>query len=167
MGKGKGQTWKHVYTAVTRGQKRVYVIAQETTLYAAIRTREIPRNTRLGALIKERVVQHYMVTTPHKTPPGCGPRQSAQTPTGPPSSCSQLTLLQPRRLWEADRLKLEAPEFSMNDKGQASSHAASDRSRELSVDQPAATAGNKRPSTEAQETAIKQPRTTAAYDVTI
>ncbi|KAF4079735.1 hypothetical protein AMELA_G00181670 [Ameiurus melas] len=44
---GIPQTWKHVYTAVTRGQSRVYVIAKKDGLENAIRRHVIKRNTRL------------------------------------------------------------------------------------------------------------------------
>uniref|UniRef100_A0AAZ3SIM6 DNA helicase B winged helix domain-containing protein n=1 Tax=Oncorhynchus tshawytscha TaxID=74940 RepID=A0AAZ3SIM6_ONCTS len=57
LGNGSVQTWKHVYTAVTRGQKRVYVIAKQEGMASAIKRRIIPRNTRLGTLVKELLVQ--------------------------------------------------------------------------------------------------------------
>lgn len=44
---GIPQTWKHVYTAVTRGQSRVYVLAKKDGLENAIRRHVIKRNTRL------------------------------------------------------------------------------------------------------------------------
>ncbi|XP_046729054.1 DNA helicase B [Silurus meridionalis] len=48
---GISQTWKHVYTAVTRGQSRVYVITKMNGLENAIRGHVIKRNTRLEALV--------------------------------------------------------------------------------------------------------------------
>lgn len=45
------QTWKHVYTAVTRGQSRVYVIVRKNGLETAIRAHVTNRNTRLGGLV--------------------------------------------------------------------------------------------------------------------
>ncbi|KAK3518038.1 hypothetical protein QTP70_033199 [Hemibagrus guttatus] len=50
---GNNQTWKHVYTAVTRGQHRVYVIAKQGGLQNAIRGRVIKRDTRLEGLVMD------------------------------------------------------------------------------------------------------------------
>lgn len=50
---GIPQTWQHVYTAVTRGQSRVYVITQKNGLENAIRRHVIKRNTRLEGLVSE------------------------------------------------------------------------------------------------------------------
>uniref|UniRef100_A0A8C2A6W2 Helicase (DNA) B n=1 Tax=Cyprinus carpio TaxID=7962 RepID=A0A8C2A6W2_CYPCA len=47
------QNWQHVYTAVTRGQKRVYVVGRERDLAGAIEKRITPRNTRLRGRVKE------------------------------------------------------------------------------------------------------------------
>uniref|UniRef100_A0A8C2HX02 Helicase (DNA) B n=1 Tax=Cyprinus carpio TaxID=7962 RepID=A0A8C2HX02_CYPCA len=51
------QNWQHVYTAVTRGQKRVYVVGRERDLAGAIEKRITPRNTRLRGHVKEIVAQ--------------------------------------------------------------------------------------------------------------
>ncbi|XP_016130261.1 DNA helicase B-like isoform X1 [Sinocyclocheilus grahami] len=51
------QNWQHVYTAVTRGQKRVYVVGRERDLEGAIAKRITPRNTRLRGRVKEIVAQ--------------------------------------------------------------------------------------------------------------
>lgn len=51
VGTGHCQTWRHVYTAVTRGRERVYVIAEEEGLKRAIEWREKPRKTRLEELL--------------------------------------------------------------------------------------------------------------------
>ncbi|XP_066524744.1 DNA helicase B [Hoplias malabaricus] len=55
VGDGKFQNWKHVYTAVTRGQQRVYVIAKQNGLQNAIQRRVINRNTRLAGLVTDMV----------------------------------------------------------------------------------------------------------------
>ncbi|XP_003405632.1 DNA helicase B isoform X1 [Loxodonta africana] len=47
VGKAGRQHWQHVYTAVTRGRSRVYVIAEESQLRSAIKRHSIPRKTRL------------------------------------------------------------------------------------------------------------------------
>ena len=41
------QNWQHVYTAVTRGRKSVYIIGREDILRNAIRRSEIKRQTSL------------------------------------------------------------------------------------------------------------------------
>ncbi|XP_036812511.1 DNA helicase B [Oncorhynchus mykiss] len=98
LGNGSVQTWKHVYTAVTRGQKRVYVIAKQEGMASAIKRRIIPRNTRLGTLVKELLVQpgaegqdqpdqnQPQPGTPRRAAPGFGPTQTtplaSQTPSG-------------------------------------------------------------------------------------
>uniref|UniRef100_A0A8C3VVR1 DNA helicase B n=1 Tax=Catagonus wagneri TaxID=51154 RepID=A0A8C3VVR1_9CETA len=47
VGKAGRQHWQHVYTAVTRGRCRVYVIAEESQLRSAILRKSVPRKTRL------------------------------------------------------------------------------------------------------------------------
>ncbi|XP_064796995.1 DNA helicase B-like [Oncorhynchus masou masou] len=95
LGNGSVQTWKHVYTAVTRGQKRVYVIAKQEGMASAIRRRIIPRNTRLGTLVKELLVQpggHDQPDqnqpppgTPRRAAPGFGPTQTTPLASQTPS----------------------------------------------------------------------------------
>ncbi|XP_072529579.1 DNA helicase B [Salminus brasiliensis] len=55
LGNGVCQNWKHVYTAVTRGQQRVYVIAKDGCLEEAIRGQVIKRNTRLAGLVTDMI----------------------------------------------------------------------------------------------------------------
>lgn len=52
---GAYQNWKHVYTAVTRGEERVYIIAKNSDLRKAIPGQVINRSTRLAGLISEMV----------------------------------------------------------------------------------------------------------------
>uniref|UniRef100_A0A4W5LGV5 Helicase (DNA) B n=1 Tax=Hucho hucho TaxID=62062 RepID=A0A4W5LGV5_9TELE len=100
LGNGSVQTWKHVYTAVTRGQKRVYVIAKQEGMASAIKRRIIPRNTRLGTLVKELLVQpgaggaegqdqpdqdQPQPGTPRRAAPGFGPTQSTPLASQTPS----------------------------------------------------------------------------------
>uniref|UniRef100_A0A8C2VXR0 DNA helicase B n=1 Tax=Chinchilla lanigera TaxID=34839 RepID=A0A8C2VXR0_CHILA len=47
VGKAGRQHWQHVYTAVTRGRCRVYVIAEESQLQSAVRRPNLLRQTRL------------------------------------------------------------------------------------------------------------------------
>ncbi|KAL0967249.1 hypothetical protein UPYG_G00249810 [Umbra pygmaea] len=89
LGNGSVQTWKHVYTAVTRGQKRVYVIARREGMESAIRRRIIPRNTRLGTLAKKLRSQSGP-GTPLRPDPGFG-----STQTTPQTSIPLRRLLSP------------------------------------------------------------------------
>ncbi|XP_029600999.1 DNA helicase B-like isoform X2 [Salmo trutta] len=106
LGNGSVQTWKHVYTAVTRGQKRVYVIAKQEGMASAIKRHIIPRNTRLGTLVKELLVQpgaegqdqpdqnQPQSGTPRRAAPGFGPTQtpswSLRTPYRTPIAAPRL-----------------------------------------------------------------------------
>lgn len=49
------QHWQHVYTAVTRGRCRVYVIAEEMHLRKAITNNNFPRKTRLQRFLREAI----------------------------------------------------------------------------------------------------------------
>ncbi|XP_051976730.1 DNA helicase B-like isoform X2 [Xyrauchen texanus] len=57
LGDGWGQNWQHVYTAVTRGQKRVYVVGRVNDIERAMKKPVIPRNTRLGSHIRSIVAR--------------------------------------------------------------------------------------------------------------
>ncbi|XP_015266010.1 PREDICTED: DNA helicase B [Gekko japonicus] len=47
VGNAGRQNWQHVYTAVTRGCSRVYIVAEEAKLQKAIANKEFPRKTHL------------------------------------------------------------------------------------------------------------------------
>ncbi|XP_077194858.1 DNA helicase B [Paroedura picta] len=47
VGNAGRQNWQHVYTAVTRGRSRVYIVAEEVKLQKAIANREFRRKTHL------------------------------------------------------------------------------------------------------------------------
>ncbi|KFU98415.1 DNA helicase B, partial [Pterocles gutturalis] len=51
------QHWQHVYTAVTRGRCRVYVIAEEMHLRKAVMNRSMPRKTRLQRFLREAIIE--------------------------------------------------------------------------------------------------------------
>ncbi|XP_072719264.1 DNA helicase B [Ciconia boyciana] len=51
------QHWQHVYTAVTRGRCRVYVIAEETHLRKAVTNKNMPRKTRLQRFLREAIAE--------------------------------------------------------------------------------------------------------------
>ncbi|NXR11916.1 HELB helicase, partial [Semnornis frantzii] len=51
------QHWQHVYTAVTRGRCRVYVIAEEQHLRRAVTNKNVPRKTRLQRFLREAIAE--------------------------------------------------------------------------------------------------------------
>ncbi|NXF84987.1 HELB helicase, partial [Eubucco bourcierii] len=51
------QHWQHVYTAVTRGRCRVYVIAEEQHLRRAVTNKNLPRKTRLQRFLREAIAE--------------------------------------------------------------------------------------------------------------
>ncbi|NXA33692.1 HELB helicase, partial [Eudromia elegans] len=51
------QHWQHVYTAVTRGRRRVYVIAEEMHLSKAVTNKNRPRKTRLQKFLRETIAE--------------------------------------------------------------------------------------------------------------
>ncbi|XP_055986753.1 DNA helicase B [Sorex fumeus] len=55
VGRAGRQHWQHVYTAVTRGRRRVYVIAEESQLRSAIARNSIPRKTRLKHFLQSQL----------------------------------------------------------------------------------------------------------------
>ncbi|KAK2498378.1 hypothetical protein MC885_011891 [Smutsia gigantea] len=55
VGKAGRQHWQHVYTAVTRGRCRVYVIAEESQLRSAIMRNNVPRKTRLKHFLQNKL----------------------------------------------------------------------------------------------------------------
>ncbi len=96
LGDSIAQNWQHVYTAVTRGQKRVYVVGREHDLEGAIKRWIIPRNTQLCRFVTNAVSQpgpeasltpsacsQNQVETPVNH--GFGPSQSTPVATQTPS----------------------------------------------------------------------------------
>ncbi|CAO2582211.1 DNA helicase B [Lemmus lemmus] len=86
LGKAGRQHWQHVYTAVTRGRSRVYVIAQESELKSAIRKRSFPRKTRLKHFLQKQLSS--ACASPADFPsqpssPGVGGTPGSQPPASP------------------------------------------------------------------------------------
>ena len=48
VGDHRAQNWKHVYTAVTRGRKAVFLVGKESELRQAVWERDRPRRSRLA-----------------------------------------------------------------------------------------------------------------------
>ncbi|XP_014685752.3 DNA helicase B [Equus asinus] len=59
VGKAGRQHWQHVYTAVTRGRCRVYVIAEESQLRSAISRNSFRRRTRLKHFLQNNLSMSY------------------------------------------------------------------------------------------------------------
>uniref|UniRef100_A0A8C0ZC47 DNA helicase B n=2 Tax=Cyanistes caeruleus TaxID=156563 RepID=A0A8C0ZC47_CYACU len=57
VGNAGRQHWQHVYTAVTRGRCRVYIVAEELHLRKAVKNKEITRKTRLQRFLREAVAE--------------------------------------------------------------------------------------------------------------
>ncbi|NWT69435.1 HELB helicase, partial [Prunella himalayana] len=57
VGNAGRQHWQHVYTAVTRGRCRVYVVAEELHLRRAVRNKEVTRKTRLQRFLREAIAE--------------------------------------------------------------------------------------------------------------
>uniref|UniRef100_A0A8C5Q2L3 DNA helicase B n=1 Tax=Leptobrachium leishanense TaxID=445787 RepID=A0A8C5Q2L3_9ANUR len=63
------QNWKHVYTAVTRGRKRVYIIAKMSQLDQAIANKARERKTRLQYRLNTLLQQSKNHSNPTHSPP--------------------------------------------------------------------------------------------------
>lgn len=57
VGNSGRQHWQHVYTAVTRGRCRVYIIAEEPHLRKAVTNKNVPRKTRLQRFLREAIAE--------------------------------------------------------------------------------------------------------------
>ncbi|NXO07305.1 HELB helicase, partial [Oriolus oriolus] len=57
VGNAGRQHWQHVYTAVTRGRCRVYIVAEEQHLKTAIKNKNVPRKTRLQRFLREAIAE--------------------------------------------------------------------------------------------------------------
>ncbi|XP_051885728.1 DNA helicase B isoform X2 [Pristis pectinata] len=57
VGTAGRQNWQHIYTAVTRGRQRVYVVTSEDQFTSAVTARSPQRNTRLRELLQEKLIK--------------------------------------------------------------------------------------------------------------
>lgn len=122
LGDSRGQNWQHVYTAVTRGQKRVYVVGKEDDIKRAIKKPIIPRKTRLCSLVKkvvappgaeETLTQSGISQSPVVTQ-DFGPSQSTptlHTPSFSQAFCRNTRPSCVRHLYK----NIEAPDTSLQD----------------------------------------------------
>ncbi|CAL8405194.1 unnamed protein product [Arctogadus glacialis] len=93
------QNWRAVYTAVTRGQKRVYVVSTEEGLQSALRRKPDPRLTRLAGLVKEKMVQMVKGSPRLQRDRRGSPRSTPQWAT--PQKATPGTKTVVKRLWGA------------------------------------------------------------------
>ncbi|XP_042324079.1 DNA helicase B isoform X2 [Sceloporus undulatus] len=64
VGNAGRQNWQHVYTAVTRGRCRVYIVAEEANLKAAIARENFHRKTCLQKRLKEALTEKMSSSQP-------------------------------------------------------------------------------------------------------
>ncbi|NWW89428.1 HELB helicase, partial [Rhynochetos jubatus] len=81
------QHWQHVYTAVTRGCCRVYVIAEELHLRRAVTNRHVPRKTRLQRFLKEAIAETSNCSNQTSSP--LTKSWQSQEPASPSASAAQ------------------------------------------------------------------------------
>ncbi|NXQ70528.1 HELB helicase, partial [Quiscalus mexicanus] len=79
VGNAGRQHWQHVYTAVTRGRCRVYIVAEELHLRRAVKSKEITRKTRLQKFLRETIAEtdNYAKQIP-STPMKCWQNQELE-----------------------------------------------------------------------------------------
>lgn len=89
VGRAGRQHWQHVYTAVTRGRCKVYVIAEESQLRRAISRNSVHRKTRLKYFLQSELSTSCAspadFASPSKSPGDSGGRStqpSSPLPTG-------------------------------------------------------------------------------------
>ncbi|XP_066039302.1 DNA helicase B isoform X1 [Chamaea fasciata] len=68
VGNAGRQHWQHVYTAVTRGRCRVYVVAEKQHLRRAVKNKEITRKTRLQRFLREAIAETNNCPTQMSSP---------------------------------------------------------------------------------------------------
>ncbi|NXF06319.1 HELB helicase, partial [Smithornis capensis] len=73
------QHWQHVYTAVTRGRCRVYVVAEELHLRRAVTNKNIPRKTRLQRFLREAIAERRNCSKQTSSPTKCWQSQELST----------------------------------------------------------------------------------------
>ncbi|NXO22894.1 HELB helicase, partial [Cisticola juncidis] len=80
VGNAGRQHWQHVYTAVTRGRCRVYVVAEEPHLRRAVKNKEITRKTRLQRFLREAIAETNNYPQQTSSPlVKCGQSQELET----------------------------------------------------------------------------------------
>lgn len=88
VGKAGRQDWQHVYTAVTRGRGRVYVIAEEAHLRSAVSRNNVRRKTRLKHFLQDRLSSGCPSPAEGAPPSGGGPSTPPPAPPAPAAAHS-------------------------------------------------------------------------------
>ncbi|XP_004429552.1 PREDICTED: DNA helicase B [Ceratotherium simum simum] len=101
VGRAGRQHWQHVYTAVTRGRCRVYVIAEESQLRSAIGRRSFPRRTRLKHFLQNDLSMSCATPADFASPSKSsgdngGPSGAPSTPPSASSTADTVTSAVPR-----------------------------------------------------------------------
>ncbi|XP_069844400.1 DNA helicase B [Dipodomys merriami] len=96
VGKAGRQHWQHVYTAVTRGRRRVYVIAEGSQLLSAIRKPNLPRKTRLKHFLQNKLSDSPEAPADSASQSSCcgdgaGPGTQPSVPRVPPAIANTAT----------------------------------------------------------------------------
>ncbi|XP_012873526.1 PREDICTED: DNA helicase B [Dipodomys ordii] len=96
VGKAGRQHWQHVYTAVTRGRRRVYVIAEGSQLLSAIRKPNLPRKTRLKHFLQNKLSDSPEAPADSASQSSCcgdgaGPGTQPSVPRVPPAMANTAT----------------------------------------------------------------------------
>ncbi|XP_057597773.1 DNA helicase B [Hippopotamus amphibius kiboko] len=85
VGKAGRQHWQHVYTAVTRGRCRVYVIAEESQLRSAVTKISVRRKTRLKHFLQNKLSESCASPAEFASP-SKSPEDSRRPSTQPSAS---------------------------------------------------------------------------------
>ncbi|KAM5287916.1 DNA helicase B [Ctenodactylus gundi] len=89
VGKAGRQHWQHVYTAVTRGRYRVYIIAEESQLRSAVKKHSYPRKTFLKHFLQNKLSISCDSPADLSQPESSGDSGGPSTP--PPASLPAAT----------------------------------------------------------------------------
>ncbi|XP_040838145.1 DNA helicase B isoform X1 [Ochotona curzoniae] len=113
VGKAGRQHWQHVYTAVTRGRCRVYVIAEESQLQAAIRRNDVTRKTRLKHFLQNKLSDDLLASqcSPSPSRSTGDHREDSTEPAAPRPAASPL----PMWKWNVETSDLSGSRDSLAD----------------------------------------------------
>ncbi|MBN3307996.1 HELB helicase, partial [Amia calva] len=108
LGAGGGESWQHVYTAVTRGRKRVYVVGEEKDFQRAMQWKLPKRNTQLRELLKQEL---YRGRSERAGEPASQANGTENPPSAPFRAASGLwpTQYTPLPTQSKESLKLHLP----------------------------------------------------------
>ncbi|XP_067906578.1 DNA helicase B [Heterodontus francisci] len=85
------QNWQHIYTAVTRGRQRVYVVTSENHFIKAVTAKSPRRNTRLRELLQQKLLKTGAASGIEGS---LSQQQSSCIPSGVPSTLAVADVTQ-------------------------------------------------------------------------